>query len=321
MPDDTVRAAAPAPATIKLLPVKDDGEFSALLDSDRFAQIQRVAKLFSESDLVPAVFQGKPANCAVALQMAFRMRVDPMMLMQNMYIIKGRPGIEAKLAIALMNSRGPFTGPLQWKLDGEGDSRSWTCYATHKETGERCEATVTWKMVHAEGWDAKDGSKWKTLPDLMGRYRSAMFLGRLYCPEVLLGLPTNEELTDIDGSERTVPGVRIEDPIELPTAIAQDQAAPTPPPPQEKAPPPIDVDPATGEVTQAPAEQAKAAMTPSSEAQRAMVTKVAGTAGISPGAVDGAMVDQFAFVLADMPAEMFATVLGHFKTLDAQRAK
>lgn len=210
MPNDKVPPAvsATAPQKMQLSPVNDESEFAELLDSNRFGQIQRVANLFSESTLIPEVFQGKPANCAVALQMAFRMHVDPLMLMQNMYIVAGKPGIEAKLAIALINQRGPFQGPVQWRQEGENETRSWTAYAVHRQTGERCEATVTWQMVVAEGWNGKTGSKWKSLPDLMGRYRSAVFLGRLYCPEVLLGLPTDDELRDI-GNERAIVGERV----------------------------------------------------------------------------------------------------------------
>ena len=208
------------PSGIRLAPVVDTGEFAELLDSDRFAQIQRVAKLFSESTLIPETFQGKPANCAVALQMAFRMRIDPMLLMQSMYVVSGRPGIEAKLAIALMNQRGPFTGPLQWEIKGEGNDRSWTCYATHKTTGEKCSMTVTWKMAVAEGWVDKKGSKWVTIPDLMGRYRSAAWLGRVYCPEVLLGLPFDDELLDRPDHEIVTPGERVDE-IPMPTAKAE----------------------------------------------------------------------------------------------------
>jgi RecT family len=215
MNDETKPQEAAKP---RLMPVVDTGEFAQLLDSDRFAQVQRVAKLFSESDLVPAIFQGKPANCAVALQMAFRMRIDPMTLMQNMYIIKGRPGIEAKLAIGLIDTRGPFKGPLQWRFEGEGDERACYCYAIHRATGEKCEVAVTWKMAVAEGWVNKDGSKWKTMPEVMFRYRSAMFLGRLYCPEVLLGLSSDDELRD---SEITVDGTHVLRPaIVMPQAKA-----------------------------------------------------------------------------------------------------
>jgi hypothetical protein len=195
-------------------------------------------------------------------------------------------------------------------------------------------------MVKAEGWDIARGeskmpSKWTTLPDIMGRYRSAMFLGRLYCPEVLLGLPTDDELHDVAGAERAVAGERVEDPIELPRAIAQDPAAPAPPAEQR---PPLEVDPGTGEVNPiTPAQHAKGEaghleaqatpdrtqpiLTPASKAQREMVVKIAASANVSAGAVDGELVDKFAFVLADMPAEMFNDVLAHFKTLAAQRAR
>ncbi len=181
--------------------VQDSGMFANLLDTNRFKQMYAVSKLFAASELVPAQYQGHPANCMVALQMAFRMEVDPMMFMQNTYIVHGRPGIEAKLAIALVNSRGPFTGPIQWKTDGKEDKRVCIAYATHKITGEVCEAKVSWAMVKAEGWNKEkktQKSKWETLPELMFRYRSAMFLARLYCPEVLLGMHSSDELTDID---------------------------------------------------------------------------------------------------------------------------
>ena len=179
------------------LNVLDNGEFNTLMDSDRFAQMQRVGTMFSQSDLVPEVFRGKPANCMVALQMAFRLKIDPLALLQSMYVVHGKPGLEAKMVIALINTRGPFDGPIQWRFDGEGKSRSCTAYATHRNTKERCEATVTWAMVEAEGWLGRTGSKWKTMPEIMFQYRSAAFLGRLYCPEVILGLSTSDELQDM----------------------------------------------------------------------------------------------------------------------------
>jgi hypothetical protein len=178
--------------------VHDDGEYAMLFDSARFNQAQRVAKLFSESKLVPDHFRGSAASVFVALHMAMRMNLDPMMVMQKTYIIQGKPGMEAQLMIALVNARGPFTGPIQWEFSGEGESRQCTAFATHKVTGERCEFPLTWKMVKAEGWAAKTGSKWMTIPDLMFRYRSATYLARLYCPEVLMGLATVDELKDVD---------------------------------------------------------------------------------------------------------------------------
>ena len=52
-------------------------------------------------------------------------------------------------------------------------------------------------MAKLEGWSTKEGSKWKTMPELMIRYRAAAFFGRQYCPDLLLGLMTTEEARDI----------------------------------------------------------------------------------------------------------------------------
>jgi len=328
-------AAKPRP-----LPVVDTGQFAELLDSGRFGQMQRVAKMFSQSTLVPEIFQGNEANCGVALQMAFRMQIDPMMLMQNMYIVHGRPGIEAKLAIALMNTRGPFTGPLQWKVEGAGDKLVYTCYATHKRTGERCEARIPWSMVVAEGWLGKSGSKWKTMPDIMGQYRSAMFLGRLYCPEVLLGLPSQDEL--YDGGERTVQGERVDDAtISMPrsrgitaenlvAAIELSKKAP------EKI---VTLDEETGEITQSdqPAGETSTTTTettqaasvesqepkaetkpspmakPASEAQRRVVKARAESRGWTDQEIDSALVDKFSFTLQTMPMDMVNDVLAFLR--------
>jgi hypothetical protein len=52
-------------------------------------------------------------------------------------------------------------------------------------------------MAKAEGWLTKTGSKWITMPELMLKYRAAAFFGRLYAPEVLMGMQTSEEVIDI----------------------------------------------------------------------------------------------------------------------------
>jgi hypothetical protein len=196
-----------APQTIAV----DTSSFASYLDTAKFQQIQRVAGMFAASDIVPEHYRGKIANCALAIHMATRLEMDPMMFMQNSYVVHGKPGIQAVVAIALVNSRGPFTGPIQWRFEGtiKDKNRQCTAYAKHKVTGEVCESTVTWAMVDAEGWNKKAGSKWLTLPDLMFQYRSASFLARTYCPEVILGLPTAEELQDIEAGDEYKPTEKV----------------------------------------------------------------------------------------------------------------
>ena len=57
------------------------------------------------------------------------------------------------------------------------------------------------QMADAEGWTKKNGSKWKTMPELMLSYRAATFFGRMYCPDLLMGMQTADEVEDIQASK------------------------------------------------------------------------------------------------------------------------
>ena len=52
-----------------------------------------------------------------------------------------------------------------------------------------------------EGWLSKPGSKWKTMPEQMLKYRAASFFAKVHCSDYLLGIPTIEEVHDITGGE------------------------------------------------------------------------------------------------------------------------
>lgn len=166
-------------------------------DVQKFAHAQRVANMFSQSSMVPEQFRNNIGNCLIALNLADRFKLDPFMVMQKMYIVHGKPGIEAQLAIALINASGKFT-PLEFELSGEGDNRQCFAFATKKADGKLLKGpVVSIKMAKDEGWFAKSGSKWKTLPDIMLTYRCSTFFGRIYAPEALLGFATDDELIDV----------------------------------------------------------------------------------------------------------------------------
>lgn len=181
---------------------------SFILNDQVFERMWRAAKVYASSDFAPRDFKGSTGNVFIAMNLAQRFGVDFFMLMQNMYIVHGRPGLEAKLMIALVNASNTFTGPIQWKTERgqNGKIKSMTAYAKHTKNGETCEATVDGEMVSLFGWDKdkkrRDGngyekSKWTQMPDQMYSYRSAAFLIRKYCPEVILGLSTTDELREV----------------------------------------------------------------------------------------------------------------------------
>ncbi len=269
---------------------KNDAPMS-LTTGAGFEQLQRVANALSQSSLVPVQYRafvelkdkGKVvgyekngaglANCIVALNMATRMGADPLLIMQNLYVIEGRPSWSSQFIIAAINSCGRFS-PLRFDISEPGQpvnvdysATVWkhgtkqqenrtvkvqhqTCraWAIEKETGERIDGpVVSIQMAIDEGWLTKNGSKWQTMPEIMLRYRAASLFGRLYAPELLMGLQSVEETrdvieprdTDIVGAVVPIADLRDDEPA--PPAIIDDE-------PEEAG---ETVNTQTGEVTQA----------------------------------------------------------------------
>lgn len=179
------------------------------------------AKMLSDSDLVPQAYRAKPSNCVIAIELAARLGSSPLMIMQSLDIIQGKPSWSSKFLIATVNASGRFT-PLRFKYEHER-TKDWSCTAFASDidpkTGEVGEPlygpTVDLKMASDEGWLSKNGSKWKTMPQLMLAYRAAAFWTRLYCPEVSMGLHTSEEREDLI----RVQAVRNEMPDDIKTAL------------------------------------------------------------------------------------------------------
>lgn len=168
---------------------------SMLASSQAFEHAQRVAKVFAASKMVPANYQGNIADCIVALQMANRMNIDPFVFMQNTYIVHGKPAIEGKFAIALVNKLGPYPDGVRFKSEGDGDALKVTAYGV-RTTGEVDSCTVSFDQAKQMGWVQKN-PLWKQMPEQMLHYRAGSWLARRYCPEVLMGLQTTEEVRDV----------------------------------------------------------------------------------------------------------------------------
>lgn len=189
--------STPAAPEAKLSPVTfQPGEI--FMNIQAFEAAQRMIRPLSESDLVPVTFQKRPANCLIALETAQRIGASPMMVMQNLYIVHGKPAWSSTFLIACINASRKFT-PLRYRMTGEKGTDGYGCIAwAIDRDGEKLESPeVTIGMAKAEGWYGKTGSKWKTMPELMLRYRAATFFARTYVPELTMGIQTQDEIIDI----------------------------------------------------------------------------------------------------------------------------
>ena len=172
--------------------------------SDNFIMAGQMAKALSQSTIVPKEYQGNEANCMVAIEIATRLRTSPLMVMQNLNVIQGRPSWAAQFLIATVNGSGKYDMELQFdeKTDEKGKPFSCQCW-TERKGRKVTGITIDMDMANAEGWVQKNGSKWKTMPQVMLRYRAASFFSRMNCPELTLGFYTKDEV--IDGEFKEYP--------------------------------------------------------------------------------------------------------------------
>ena len=168
-----------------------------IFSPDAFESAQRVCMALSESTLVPKEYQRNVANVLIAYDMAVRLSANPLMVMQSLYIVHGKPSWSASFICGMINSCGKYD-PIRFAMSGEGASRSCIAWTTEKGKDTKLEGpVVSMQMARDEGWLGRGGSKWKTMPEVMLRYRAATFFGRLYAPELLLGMQTAEEVHDV----------------------------------------------------------------------------------------------------------------------------
>lgn len=224
-----------------------------LFNPAQFDSVQRVAKMLSSSMLVPDTYQTRKiyndlirkehmdpkaalasasstaiSNCAIALDISMRIGASPLMVMQNLAIIYGRPSWSSKFLIATVNTCGRFE-PLKFRFTEKGklgkfnyvdyvydehfhgkkavtkefDGSKITdlecvAYTTAKNSDKILESSpITLRMAVEEGWYTKNGSKWRTMPKQMLMYRAASFWTNVYAPELSMGMRTIEENQDM----------------------------------------------------------------------------------------------------------------------------
>lgn len=188
-----------------------DFEHGIYGSSDSFKMAYQMAKALSQSTIVPQHFQRNEANCLVAISQAQKMNIDPFTVMQNMYMIQGKISWKSSFLIAMINASGKYDTELQFEEEEKaGEPYSCRCWTT--KDGRRVDGIkVTMDMAEKEGWTKKNGSKWKTLPGLMLRYRAASFFANLNCPELTSGFYTREEMLDNDFGQKESAGKNLND--------------------------------------------------------------------------------------------------------------
>lgn len=223
----------PGVATLQQAPQQAVVNF---FDPVQFDTMQRVCKMFASSELVPDMYKSSEknppekaiSNCMIAIEIAQRIGASPLMLMQNMVPIYGKPSWSSKFLVATVNTCGRFK-PLQYRFTEKGalgmvdyTDYVWdaatrskkpvvkqfdgkkiidiecVAFTSAKDSDVILESSpVSIRLAIQEGWYTKNGSKWQTMTKQMLMYRAASFWTSAYAPELSMGMRTVEEQQDI----------------------------------------------------------------------------------------------------------------------------
>ena len=157
----------------------------------------KLAVTMCKANIIPQAYQNKPEDCMIAIDMASRMGVSPLMVMQSLYVVKGKPSWSGQACMSFIQANPNFRNVIP-KYVGEIGTDSRGCYISAEKVSDGTEikgVCVTIAMAKAEGWISN--RKWINMPDLMLAYRASAFFARVYCPSILMGVSVEGEIEDI----------------------------------------------------------------------------------------------------------------------------
>lgn len=179
------------------LPVlKAGGKLAAIIPQD-IDSAYRLAKAVCLSGLAPKGLD-KPEAVMIAIMHGMEVGLTPMMALQKIAVINGRPTIWGDGALGLVRGSG-LCEYVTEKIEGMGDKRVAICIAKRKGEPDPIQRRFSVDDAkRASLWDK--GGPWKQYPERMLQMRARAFALRDGFADVLGGLYLTEEL---QGTERT----------------------------------------------------------------------------------------------------------------------
>jgi hypothetical protein len=214
MPNEELTTAAAEPEEgqdSRALTINVPQAVSMWNDTKLMNQAWRTANMLSQSTIIPQSYRNKPGDCLILIDLCSRMGLSPITIAQYSQVVQGQFSWKGQACKAFVDADRRYSRPSEYVMVGEEGTPSWGCFLrAYGKDGKTVDGpTVTIQTAINEGWYNKNGSKWKTMPELMLKYRAAAFFARTECPQALMGFQTAEEVMDVRGYEPEAPSVTV----------------------------------------------------------------------------------------------------------------
>ena len=179
---------------IEILPAARPAQSDAIGQLMAHAQAMTTAKQLAdalcETDLVPAIYKGKPGNGAAAILYGAEIGLNPIQSLQQIFVVHGSPAIYARTAVALVKRHGIRVQTVA------SSNESVTVSACNPDTGET--EVSTWDLERASTAGYTANKKYQTDPQAMLYAKAAMEVCRKIAPDVLLGIAYAREELELE---------------------------------------------------------------------------------------------------------------------------
>ena len=207
-----------------------------VFDFSRIEKMNELAVMMATSKVaVPQHFRNSPGDCLAVVMQSVQWGMNPFAVAQKTFAIKGVLGYEAQLVNAVVTARAPIVGRFHYEWFGpwekvlgkfrEGESKN----KIDEDTGEKVKYRVpAWTMADEAGIGirvsatfkgeseprvlelmliqarTRNSTLWADDPKQQLAYLAVKRWARLYCPDVILGVYTTDELEPIPAEPKDI---------------------------------------------------------------------------------------------------------------------
>lgn len=176
-----------------------------LFDDAKFERMNQLANLMASGKCaVPKHLQNNPGDCFAIIVQAAQWRMNPFVVVQKTHIVNGALGYEAQLINAVITSMNVTKDRFRYEYVGDWDAYRKSGFAKAKEVGcgvnvgatLQGETEIRWMPfpLYMESVITRNSPLWSTNPQQQLGYLAVKYWVRLYAPDAILGVYSDDEL-------------------------------------------------------------------------------------------------------------------------------
>lgn len=150
----------------------------------------KYAEVLAKSQLVPKIFQGKPADIVVAMMWSHTLGIPVLQGLQGICIVNGRAALWGDLLLAVCQKSGQLDD-ISETLTGKSPNIIATC--TIKRKGRKSPIIRSFSIEDARAADLLTRDTYRKFPKRMIQLRARSMALRDAFPDVLMGLSSADE--------------------------------------------------------------------------------------------------------------------------------